>query len=284
MSITIAFPLGYKPVLKHGEHDQSSHGAWATGGAGVDISKDMDKLFFDEKGELNKDIQATIKTMDKADKTRGAKASDNALKLIAERQGFTGKPTTVETVEELETIQKAEGGVLVYRGVTNYSETLESSSGAELASTLNRIARENIPMESLPSTYTAEQSVTDFIEGEYFGGFGFFGNGTYTTTDRESAINYSGTFDPESGRLGKGKTMAMLIPATAKAPSSDVVKSVVKNMSYGPTPSHKNDIGRTLAAMGYQYYDAGFIQEDKAGIFVVLDRSMLKISKKGVGS
>ena len=31
MSITITFPLGYKPVLKHGEHDQSSHGAWATG-------------------------------------------------------------------------------------------------------------------------------------------------------------------------------------------------------------------------------------------------------------
>ena len=31
MSITITFPLGYKPVLKHEEHDQSSHGAWATG-------------------------------------------------------------------------------------------------------------------------------------------------------------------------------------------------------------------------------------------------------------
>ena len=31
MSITITFPLGYKPVLKHGEHDQSSHGSWATG-------------------------------------------------------------------------------------------------------------------------------------------------------------------------------------------------------------------------------------------------------------
>jgi hypothetical protein len=31
MSITIAFPLGYKPVLKHGEHDQSSHGSWASG-------------------------------------------------------------------------------------------------------------------------------------------------------------------------------------------------------------------------------------------------------------
>jgi len=31
MSLTIAFPLGYKPVLKHGDHDQSSHGSWASG-------------------------------------------------------------------------------------------------------------------------------------------------------------------------------------------------------------------------------------------------------------
>jgi hypothetical protein len=31
MSITIALPIGYKPVLKHGEHDQSSHGSWASG-------------------------------------------------------------------------------------------------------------------------------------------------------------------------------------------------------------------------------------------------------------
>jgi hypothetical protein len=31
MSIKIAFPIGYKPVLKHGEHDQSEHGNWARG-------------------------------------------------------------------------------------------------------------------------------------------------------------------------------------------------------------------------------------------------------------
>jgi len=31
MSITIALPIGFKPVIKHGEHDQSSHGSWATG-------------------------------------------------------------------------------------------------------------------------------------------------------------------------------------------------------------------------------------------------------------
>jgi len=31
MSITLTFPVGYEPVLKHGDHDQSSHGAWAHG-------------------------------------------------------------------------------------------------------------------------------------------------------------------------------------------------------------------------------------------------------------
>jgi hypothetical protein len=31
MSFIIALPIGYKPVLKHGDHDQSSHGSWATG-------------------------------------------------------------------------------------------------------------------------------------------------------------------------------------------------------------------------------------------------------------
>jgi hypothetical protein len=31
MSYIIELPIGYKPVLKHGDHDQSSHGAWSTG-------------------------------------------------------------------------------------------------------------------------------------------------------------------------------------------------------------------------------------------------------------
>ena len=31
MTITITLPVGFRPVLKHGDHDQSSHGSWATG-------------------------------------------------------------------------------------------------------------------------------------------------------------------------------------------------------------------------------------------------------------
>ncbi len=31
MSISILLPPGFRPVLKHGDHDQSSHGNWASG-------------------------------------------------------------------------------------------------------------------------------------------------------------------------------------------------------------------------------------------------------------
>lgn len=34
MNITLVFPFGFKPVLKHAEHDQSEHGNWATGASG----------------------------------------------------------------------------------------------------------------------------------------------------------------------------------------------------------------------------------------------------------
>ena len=43
MSITIAFPIGYKPVLKHGDHDQSSHGSWASG--------NFNEIYDGEKGQ-----------------------------------------------------------------------------------------------------------------------------------------------------------------------------------------------------------------------------------------
>jgi hypothetical protein len=47
MTYIITLPVGYKPVLKHGDHDQSSHGSWATG-----IMNDLLTLgSFDEESE-----------------------------------------------------------------------------------------------------------------------------------------------------------------------------------------------------------------------------------------
>ena len=286
MSLVIKFDAGLIPVLKHqqGTHDQRTHGSWAGGGgAGVDISEALDEVFFKGKlnvkeskvfpGSLRIPTQAEmnrvgnnletidlIENMDFAETNSGKAYGDNALKIIAERQGFTGKPQTVKTVDDLVKMQSTDAGILVYRGITDYSSTGNNEV-----------------------TYSAEQALTDFREGEYFGGWGVFGNGTYTTQRIDEAVSYSNTVDLDNGKLGRGKTMAMLIPKNAKAPSESIVKSVVKDMVYGGEPNHRNNIGRRLASMGYQYYDAGYVQDDKYGTYVILDRSMLTVAEKAVG-
>jgi hypothetical protein len=277
-------------VRKHlqNQHDQRTHGSWAGGGgAGVDITEALDEVFFKEKLNIinssltqntpgiaieaavraagnNVETLDLIEDMDFAETTAGRAYGDNALKIIAERQGFTEKPKTVETLEDLENLAKlpAEqgGGFIVFRGIADYSSTGDSEV-----------------------TYTAEQALTDFREGEYFGGWGAFGNGTYTTSFVDSAQGYADDVDPDNNKLGNGKVMAMMIPDTAKAPTPEVVKTVMKEMVWGGEKSHRNNVGRRLAAMGYQYYDAGHVQDDKRGIYVVLDRSMLTVAEKAVG-
>jgi len=271
-------------VEKHlsGQHDQRTHGSWS-GGAGVDITEALDEVFFKEKLEIirsslsanqpriqveaamlkagnNVETMDLIADMDFAETNSGKAYGDNALKIIAERQGFTDKPKTVASVADLQEKQKTEAGILVYRGIADYSSTGDSEV-----------------------TYSASQALTDFREGEYFGGWGAFGNGTYTTTKLDSAQGYADDVDPDNNKLGNGKVMAMHIPSTAKAPSADVVKAVMKEMVWGGEKSHRNNVGRRLASMGYQYYDAGLVQDDKRGIYVVLDRSMLTVAEQAVG-
>jgi hypothetical protein len=119
-------------VKKHlpGQHDQRTHGSWAGGGgAGVDITEALDEVFFKEKLDINRSslsadkpglqIEAAviragknletidlIEDMDFAESNAGRAYGDNALKIIAERQGFTEKPKTVETLEDLENLAK----------------------------------------------------------------------------------------------------------------------------------------------------------------------------------
>ena len=47
MSYAIKFPVGYKPVIKHQEHDQSSHGNWA--GDSVSFKQDRNSLTMQDK-------------------------------------------------------------------------------------------------------------------------------------------------------------------------------------------------------------------------------------------
>ena len=51
MSITLTFPVGYKPVLKHGDHDQSTHGSWASGNFDEDTQgEEAQGSYFDKYG------------------------------------------------------------------------------------------------------------------------------------------------------------------------------------------------------------------------------------------
>lgn len=51
MSITLTFPVGYKPVFKHGEHDQSSHGSWATNNFDEETQgEEAQNTYFDNYG------------------------------------------------------------------------------------------------------------------------------------------------------------------------------------------------------------------------------------------
>jgi len=212
--------------------------------------------------------------MNETEVAAGKSYGDNALKIIAERQGFTDKPKSVETIEDLQEIQKTEGGRLVYRGLADFSQKAIDMGMARDPALYDDTA-------NIPITYSAQQAINDFREGEYYAGWGMFGNGTYTTSSVDTASSYANTVEESEGKLGNGRVMAMLIPKSAKMPSESEVKAVVKALNYTSIEStHENNIGRVLATRGYQAYDSGYVQSDKMGNIVVLDRSMLTVAKE----
>ena len=268
--------LGRSLLTKHlaGQHDQRTHGSWAGGGAGVDITADIDKLFYNSDGSVNKETQDVIEQMKQKELANGHGHGDNALKIIAERQGFTGKPKTVKTVAELEKLQETEGGVLVYRGIAEHRREVSQTytQGGET-------------IEGFPEkvTYTAEQAVKQFKEGEYWAGWGAFGTGTYTTKWPEEAQNYAMDVDEDNDTYGNGKVMAIHIPKSAKMPTQAQVTRAMKMVNYDDGPSthtYKQNVARILASQGFQAYNVGFVQDDKTRYFVILDRSMLTVAEQ----
>ena len=65
MSIEIVLPVGYKPVFKHGDHDQSSHGSWAHG---VEVAPEIVRSTLDRVKE-NGGLSVSLK--DGSEPTKG---------------------------------------------------------------------------------------------------------------------------------------------------------------------------------------------------------------------
>jgi GNAT superfamily N-acetyltransferase len=102
---TIYFDYGLKPVLKHGEHDQSEHGNWATGRSEEDVKRISE---FKNRGPsitlLDKSLEDTEPTLDR-DKAKMMIDNDSKLEdevvaridaLVATIEEQNGEPMSEE--------------------------------------------------------------------------------------------------------------------------------------------------------------------------------------------
>jgi hypothetical protein len=124
MSITIAFPLGYKPVLKHGEHDQSSHGSWAAGNFDEETEYDGAASTYGERYGIDKDGNRV--GMSVAEHNAIDDYSQNGYKRINSFLRDTDKKTELDPAEAKLIIENNES--LYLEAIDEWSENNDTGS------------------------------------------------------------------------------------------------------------------------------------------------------------
>lgn len=206
-----------------------------------DITSDL-KLYFGnfEMSKGDREIKKRMKKYQLANKASG----DVQLEIIAEKQGFAGKPTVVSS-EKMKQLEK-EGWKIVYRG---FKDVFRSD------------AKGVIPL-------TAEEHLQQFISGDYWAGLGFYGNGIYFTDDLQVARGYAYF---KSGF--KGKVLKAAIPPNTVLELEPFMRTVIDKQNKTIHFSGDHDMGRYLAAKGHR---AAQVKQD---YFLVFDRSMLAVEE-----
>jgi len=155
-----------------------------------------------------------------------------------------------------------------------------------------------------PVIKTGLQMHEEFINGEYYAGNGIYGQGTYTDTQLSIANMYANQDDAVDGFGKGGVVQAIKIKAGTKMPSEKIIKEVAfdTNQKMKAIYAENNtgrynaervkiwrelnntaltDIGRRLAAMGYQAYDVSVLDNSKTHI-VILDRTAVVVAEQPV--
>jgi hypothetical protein len=248
----------YQNIEKHAMHDQQSHGNWASGGASAkDISGELGDYF----GKTLEEYSKSKAREEISKRTEEARKNDSGfenyvLEIIAEKQGFAGKPKIV-TEKEMADLQ-SNGWVTTYRGIQDYSK------------------------DTVNVTKDAKTLAQEFREGSYYAGFGASGDGIYTTTDFGVAKGYAGP---------KGVVLKIAIPpASFMSPVefNDAIDSHRQRIRDGKTNFWQDDdLGVDLASKGKRaalhYRNIGGKTPDGKKIvvnnpvFVIWDRSMLAV-------
>ena len=275
-------PVYIEEFEKHQQHDQQSHGNWAGSSSEIvsDITGDMKTYFGTNledhlKSQGYKEITKKQEE-NKKDTKKGKNENENyVLEIIAEKQGFAGKPKVV-SAKEMDNLEK-EGWTIAYRGIAN-------------------------PKVYGPvgTVYTANEFSEDFRSGDYFAGAGVTGDGIYLTTNFNVARGYA---DSDSLAFGRGVVVKVAIPPQFTKMQSGQAKGfnrenyLDEDSFHDELESHRNliskkgpsfrgadDIGVALAAKGIrgvkQSRDVGLV--DKVEVFLIWDRSMLAVQDTNI--
>lgn len=181
---------------------------------------------------------------------------DLQLELIADKQGFSGKPKVVSS-EEMAQLEK-DGWTIAYRGIEDLVDEREQ------------------PLR-------AEELIEQFRTGDYFAGQGSSGNGIYFARDKDTANNYAG---------GNGAIMKVAIPPNVLMSEADFKDALSKHRDsfrISVRGTHHDgewygddDIGRNLAAKGVRGVEITLsfgITDDRPKAVIIYDRSMLAVEE-----
>ena len=121
MTITISLPLGYKPVFKHGDHDQSSHGNWASGNFDEEAHGENVENAYNERYGV--DNAGNIVGVSKEEHDAIDDYSQNGYKRINSYLRGTDKKTELDPAEAKAIIENDEKMYL--QAIDNYKENNE---------------------------------------------------------------------------------------------------------------------------------------------------------------
>ena len=205
--------------------------------------------------------------------TNQGRQGDFQLEIIAEKQGFSGKPKVV-TAQEMNELEK-QGWTIAYRGVQDFKdeEGLETK-GEDLAE--------------------------EFRTGEYFAGHGTSGNGIYFARDEMVAESYAGntkaktlgaiTYSVKSD-VKNGAVIKVAIPPNVLMSETDFKNELSKHHSKLMVYAYEgewygdDDIGRKLAAKGVRGVEIKLaLGMGNSGTgseaVIIYDRSMLAVEER----
>ena len=197
---------------------------------------------------------------------------DLQLELIADKQGFSGKPKVVSS-EEMAQLEK-DGWTIAYRGIEDLVDERE---------------------QPLP----AEELIEQFKTGNYFAGNGTSGNGIYFARDETVANTYAGnttkktiggiSYEVESD-IKRGAVMKVAIPPNVLMSETDFkdalgkLRDSMKGTYYDGDWYGDDDIGRNLAAKGVRGVEISLslgMGSSSTGskAVIIYDRSMLAVEE-----